>query len=160
MSSAVKFEREVVLTHFYAAPRELVFSAWTEARHLKNWWGPKMFSNPVCEVDPRVGGIMRIVMQGPDGSQYPMTATFTEMAPPERLAFTAQAENAEGGNHLETVTEVSFEEEGTGTKLTLRTRGYGFTAASEFMLQGMEAGWSQSLVKLEELAATFFAAVN
>ena len=59
-------EREITITRVFDAPRALVFQAWTDAKHLAQWWGPHGFTNPVCEIDPRPGGAIYIVMQAPD----------------------------------------------------------------------------------------------
>ena len=45
--------RELTITRVLDAPRSLVFRMWTEAKHMARWWGPKGFTNPVCEVDAR-----------------------------------------------------------------------------------------------------------
>lgn len=66
---------ELVLTRTFDAPRELVFKAWTDAKQLAEWWGPKGFTNPVCDIDVRPGGAIRIDMTGPDGTVYPMGGT-------------------------------------------------------------------------------------
>jgi uncharacterized protein YndB with AHSA1/START domain len=57
--------REVTLTRVFNAPQQLVWTAWTNPRHLAQWWGPKMFTNPVCELDLRVGGAITISICGP-----------------------------------------------------------------------------------------------
>jgi uncharacterized protein YndB with AHSA1/START domain len=64
-------EREIVLTRIFDAPRALVFKAWTDPKLMVQWWGPRGFTNPVCELDVRVGGAWRIVMRTPDGMEYP-----------------------------------------------------------------------------------------
>src|ERR1700739_5045499 len=87
-------EREVIITRIFDAPRELVFKAWTDPKHVAQWWGPKGFTNPVCELDVRVGGAIRIHMRSPDGSVYPMKGEFREIVPPERLRFTHIARDA------------------------------------------------------------------
>jgi uncharacterized protein YndB with AHSA1/START domain len=46
-------EREVAFTGIFDAPRELVFKAWTDPKHMAQWWGPRVFTNPVCEIDVR-----------------------------------------------------------------------------------------------------------
>jgi len=56
----------LTITRIFDAPRELVFKAWTDPKMLARWWGPHGFTNPVCEVDVRVGGGIRIHMQGPE----------------------------------------------------------------------------------------------
>jgi uncharacterized protein YndB with AHSA1/START domain len=144
-------EREVVLTRVYDAPRELVFKAWTDPKHLTRWWGPKMFTNPVCEVDARPGGHYRIVMHGPDGNDYPMRGIFQEVVAPERLSFTNIAVDDADQPVIDGFTTVLFAEEGGKTRLTLITRGKAMVPIATQYLQGMEMGWSQSLDKLAEL---------
>jgi uncharacterized protein YndB with AHSA1/START domain len=58
-------EREITITRVFNAPRALVFKAWTDAHELAQWWGPKGFTNPVCELDVRVGGAIRIHVRSP-----------------------------------------------------------------------------------------------
>jgi uncharacterized protein YndB with AHSA1/START domain len=52
--------REVTLTRIIDAPRALVWAAWTEPKHMAQWWGPHHFTNPVCEMDVRSGGKLMI----------------------------------------------------------------------------------------------------
>ena len=148
-------EREVILTRVFDAPRELVFKCWTEPEHLKQWWGPNGFTTPACEVDLRVGGAWKIVMRFPDGSnEHTMQAVYREVLPPERLAFTNVALDKDGNRLLEGLTTVTFADLGGKTKLTLQTRMTGLVSYAGRMLDGMEAGWSQSLERLAEKLAT------
>jgi uncharacterized protein YndB with AHSA1/START domain len=144
-------ERELTLTRLYDAPRALVFKAWTDPQLLARWWGPKMFTNPVCEVDARPGGKLYIVMRGPDGSDYPMRGVFKEVVAPERLSFTNQAVDAHDQPVIDGFTTVLFAEEGGKTRLTVLTRGKAVQPVAIQYLQGMEQGWSMSLDKLAEL---------
>jgi uncharacterized protein YndB with AHSA1/START domain len=146
-------EREVVITRIFDAPRELVFKAWTDPKHLAGWFGPKMFTNAVCEVDLRVGGRWRIVMRGPDGGEYPCGGVYKEIIEPERLVFTNNAEDKDGNPVIDGFTTVIFEDQGGKTKLTLQTRGVAMVAYAAGYLQGMEAGWTQSFEKLGEQLA-------
>ena len=73
---------DFVLTRVLDAPRTLVFQAWTDPRHVTHWWGPKGFSNPVCEMDVRPGGAHRVVMRSSDGVDYPITGFYQEVVPP------------------------------------------------------------------------------
>lgn len=106
--------REILTTRTLAAPRALVFRAWTEPEHVVHWWGPKGFTNTVQELDLRPGGAWRIVMHGPDGTDYPNESVFVEIVPPERIVF----------DHLEPIhrfrTTVTFAEHPGGTALTWR----------------------------------------
>lgn len=89
-------ERRVVITRVFDAPRELVWRAWTESQHMAKWFGPKSFTIPSCEVDPRVGGVLLLTMRGPDGQDYPMKGVFREVVKPERLSFSNIAVDNDG----------------------------------------------------------------
>ncbi len=141
----------LVLTRVFDAPRALVFRAWTDPKHAAQWWGPKGFANPVCELDVRPGGAIRIDMRGPDGVTYPMGGVFHEIVEPERLVFTATALADEKGNpQLEVLNTVTFTELGSKTKVTLQARVVKSTPRAAGALEGMQEGWSQSLDKLAE----------
>jgi len=146
-------EAEVHLTRIFDAPRELVFRTWTEPKHLAKWWGPRGFTNPVCKLDLRVGGAILIHMCAPDGTIYPMIGTFQEVVVPERLVFTAVAEDIDGRPLLKGRIVVTFEEHGGKTTLTVSEKAVGLAPVASRMLAGMEVGWSESLVRLETLVS-------
>ena len=148
-------ESELTITRVFDAPRELVFKAWTQPAHLQRWWGPHAFTNPVCEVDLRVGGTWKIVMRFTrDGSEHTSTGEYREIVPPERLVFTNIALDKDGNRLLEGLTTVILEELGDKTKLTLQTRMKGLVPYADRMLDGMEPGWTQSLERLAAELAT------
>jgi uncharacterized protein YndB with AHSA1/START domain len=147
---------ELILTRTFDAPRSLVFKAWIDPRHVVAWWGPKGFTNPVCEMDVRPGGAIRIVMRAPADApshvrgDHPMTGVFHEVVEPERLVFTS-AVDKDGHRLLEVLNTVTFTEHGGKTTLTVHARVVKATAEATGMLAGMEMGWSQSLVRLGDL---------
>jgi uncharacterized protein YndB with AHSA1/START domain len=142
--------QELITTRIFDAPREVVFRAWTDPERLKRWWGPKNFTNPVCEVDVRPGGAIRIHMRAPDGVIYPMTGTFHEVVEPERLVFTSSALDNHGEPLFEILNTVTFAEEGGKTKLTLRATVSKVRGEAAPHLAGMEQGWSMTLDRLAE----------
>jgi len=144
-------EREITITRVFDAPRAVVFKAWIDAKTLAQWWGPKGFTNPVCEIDPRVGGALRIHMRSPDGSIYPMKGEIREIVPSERLVFTNIAVDAAGNPIIDGLTTVTFADAGGKTKLTVHTRGSALVDYAAAYLQGMELGWTQSIDKLEAM---------
>jgi uncharacterized protein YndB with AHSA1/START domain len=145
---------DFTITRVFDAPRELVWKAWTDPTMMAQWWGPKSFTNPVCEMDVRVGGRFYIVMRAPDGAEYPMTGLFRALVPPERLEFTTAAVDNDGNRLLEGQTTVTFAEQAGKTTLTVTSRAVGLVPIAPQMLAGMEAGWTGSIDKLEALLKT------
>jgi uncharacterized protein YndB with AHSA1/START domain len=152
-SQVADLEREVTITRIVDAPPALVFEAWTDPKHMAQWWGPKGFTNPVCELDVRPGGALYILMRAPDGTEHPMTGTFHEIIEPERLVFTAVAVDGKGKALLEALTTVTFVEQSGMTRLTVQASAVGLVDLAARMLEGMEQGWTQSLERLAQLAA-------
>jgi uncharacterized protein YndB with AHSA1/START domain len=142
---------ELSLTRRVAAPPEAVFRAWIDAKHLAEWWGPKGFTNPVCQVDARMGGAIYIHMRAPDGVVYPMTGRFVEIDRPHRLVFVTAAIDGEGRPTFQVLNTVSFTGVDGGTEIALVARVRGTTPAAPQYLAGMPQGWSQSLDRLAAL---------
>src|SRR5881409_2169368 len=74
-------DREIVISRVIDAPRELVFEAFTEVRHLSRWWGPEGFTTTTRAFEFRVGGEWDFVMHGPDGTDYQEWISWTEISP-------------------------------------------------------------------------------
>jgi uncharacterized protein YndB with AHSA1/START domain len=144
---------EVTLTRIFDAPRDLVWKAWTDPAMLARWWGPHGFTNPRCEADVRAGGKILIHMRAPDGTVFPMTGTFDEVAEPECLVFRAVPIDDNGAALLESLTTVTFHDLGGRTKVIVHASAAPLQPVADQMLKGMEAGWTQSLERLAELVA-------
>ena len=148
-------EHRLVITRVLDAPREVVFKAWTDPKLLKQWWGPKGFTNPVCELDVRPGGAIRVHMRGPDGTVYPMGGMFHEIVEPERIVFTSTAMEDEWGEpQLEVFNTVTFAEHNGKTRLTLHAEVVKSGPGTDRALAGMEQGWTETLERLEQFTAT------
>ena len=139
--------RELVITRIIDAPRALVFKAWTDPKHVVQWWGPHGFTNPVCEMDVRPGGVWRMVMRGPDVVEYPNKGVFREIVEPERLVFTYGLENEELSH--ESLATVTFAEHEGKTKLTMHQTLLDLAKARE----GASEDWTESLDRLAEYLA-------
>jgi len=144
-------EGTVALTRVFNAARALIWQAWTDPKMMAQWFGPRHFTNPVCELDVQEGGSLFIVMRGPDGNDYPMKGVFLDVVPPERLVFSNIAVDKDGRHLLEGETTVTLTERDGKTTLTLHTHAVGLVPIALQMLAGMEAGWTQSIDKLGEL---------
>lgn len=138
---------ELVFTRTYDAPRELVFYAWTDPRHIGKWWGPKGFTTTTNVMEVKVGGIWDYVMHGPDGTDYPSRSVYTEIEKPERLAFSNVGGKADDP-HLTCQMYVTFEETDGKTKLTLRMLFPSADAAERAKELGAEVGGHESLDRL------------
>ena len=144
-------EGTVVITRVFDAPRALVWKAWTDPVMLAQWFGPRGFTASVPELDAQVGGLLRIVMHGPDGNDYPMKGVFTEVRAPERLVFSNIAIDNDGNHLLEGETTVTLTERDGKTTMTMTSHAVGLVPIAPQMLAGMEEGWTQSIDKLAEL---------
>jgi uncharacterized protein YndB with AHSA1/START domain len=136
MDSVDQSEREIIVTRIIDAPRELVYKMWTVPEHLAKWWGPKGFTNPVCETDVRPGGKWRQIMRGPDGQEYPAHSVYIEVEEPARLVYKD---------------DVTFENEGQAkTKLTIHTLVASGEDRNKMMEMGYTVGMGESLDRLEQ----------
>jgi len=146
----VSFEREMSIERVINAPRKLVFDAWTDPEHIKNWWGPSGFTNPVCDVDATPGGTVLIHMQAPDGVVYPMDGEFHEIVEPKKLVFTTAALDKNGKRLFEVLNTVTFSEVNGITRLHLHAAVSGITEEGKPYIDGMNEGWNQSFDRLNE----------
>lgn len=161
-STDTQSDRELVITRVFNAPRELVFKAWTEAKHVEQWFGPKGFTTRVTESDLRPGGKWCYVMISPDGTEYPSKGVFREIVPPERIVTTD-----EFGEGIEKVLDVDlpqgmvvttlFEELDGKTKLTIQIMHQSADDRRKHEEMGVVAGWNSTLDCLEEHLATISA---
>ena len=141
---------EVNITRFVNAPRALVFDAWTDAKHLAKWWGPRGFTTSRCEADPRPGGALRIDMRGPDGTIYPSKGTYKEFLRPDRIVFTLDARDDKGNVVLDTLATVTFEERGETTVVNVNARVTHAEPAAAPYIAGMKQGWTETVDCFEE----------
>ena len=113
-------DREIVMSRIFDAPRELVWQAMTDPKHVGHWWGPRGFSTTIETMDVRPGGIWKHTMRGPDGTHYPNQSVFQEVVRPERIVY-AHSGHREGGPGVGFVATWTFEAPAPGkTKVTIR----------------------------------------
>jgi uncharacterized protein YndB with AHSA1/START domain len=144
-----KLEKGVVrVQRHFAAPRERVFDAWTDADVLRDWWAAMPTMSPgEIEIDLREGGRYRMQMRADDGQVHTVAGEYREVRRPERLAYTWTWEsNADAmAGSAGTLVEVEFAEDGDGTSVTLTHSG--FTTPE---VAGMhEHGWAGTFDSLE-----------
>jgi uncharacterized protein YndB with AHSA1/START domain len=147
-------DRVLVIARTFDAPRALVWRAFSDPVHLSRWWGPKGYTNPVCELDFRVGGHWHNVMRAPDGAEYPVDVVFSEIVPPERIVYRNAPARGEvwGDNPPPSfVRTITFTEADGRTTLTMRAE---FAAAADrerVMKRGFIDGTLESFERLAAL---------
>jgi uncharacterized protein YndB with AHSA1/START domain len=143
--------RQAVITRTFDAPRKLVWEAWTDPKHLREWWGPHGFDAPHPSVDLRPGGKMNLDMRSPDGNTMPNASIVRESRPPEKLVFESSAFfDKDGIPAFEVINTVTLKEQAGRTTMTLKVDVVKATAAMIAGLKGMRQGWGESLDKMAE----------
>ncbi len=152
--------QELILERVFNAPRELVFKAFSDAEHLKHWWGPRGWTVTVCNVDFRPGGIWHYCMKCIDENQKDYfgyeswgKAVYGEIVEAEKILYTDYFSDAEG-NESEAmpstrITMTFVEHEGM-TKLVSRAQYASPEALKTVLEMGMEQGITETWDRLSE----------
>lgn len=141
---------ELIIKRVFDAPRSLVFQAWTEREHLKRWEGaPVGYTVTTDESDIRPGGKFRVCMRSPEGVDHWLQGVYTEIVPPERLAFTHTWLRRDGTPGVETLVTITFADLGTKTELTLHQTGFDTVASRD----SHNGGWNSTFDRLAEYLA-------
>ena len=143
-------DREIVMTRVFRASPRAVFDAWTEPALLAQWFGPPSWTLPICEIDLRVAGAWRFVMEKKgSGERMELKGTYREIVPGQRLVTTESFEPAwHEGESLNTLT---LEEKDGLTTQNLVVR-YDSRAIRDGVLgSNAKSGVGASYVRLETL---------
>jgi uncharacterized protein YndB with AHSA1/START domain len=135
-------EPTIVMTRIYDAPRALVWEAFTDPQHVKNWWGGAGCENRISEMDVRPGGRWKHLMRFPDGLEIPLDFVFVEVEKPARLVWQNPDFGQRKGGAPASRTTITLEELGGRTRWTMLAefqsmadrevaRGMGFTKPIE-----------------------------
>src|SRR3954447_19387282 len=151
-----------VITRTFNAARERIFDAFTNAEEMKKWWGPKGFTIIASKMDLRPGGFYHYGMRTPDGSAMWGKFTYREIDKPSRIVLVNTFSDEAGGvtRHpmaptwpLQMLSTFLFEEDGDGTRLTIKWLPLDPTdeerATFEAGRAGMTQGWSGTFEQLE-----------
>lgn len=158
---------EVTLTRTLRAPRDLVFAAWTDPRHVAAWFAPLGFTAR-ADLDVRPGGRLHIVMVAPDGTEYPIHGVYHAVEPTTRLVYEEdvtehpqvwhevlrQLMAKHGGHHPASncLVTVDFEAlEPAVTRLAITTRAGSAAEIAAYLDMNMAEGWAHCLDKLQDL---------
>ncbi len=142
----------LVISRTFPAPRERVFEAWSSAAHMKRWFSPEGCNVPEAEIDFRPGGICAICMRTPEGRDYWSRGAYIEISPPDRLVFLLEV-SVDGAKKVSVHTTVTFEEDGAGTRMTVRQAHDVLDESFLSAIEGAREGWRTTLDKLQREVA-------
>lgn len=143
---------ELVLSRVFDAPPGLVWKAWTEPKHLMQWFVPKPWSLVECDVDLRAGGVFRTVMRSPEGETFPNPGVFLEVVPQKKLVFTDAYVNAWTPSAKPFMTAiVTFEPQGGKTKYTAKAMHWTAEDRVAHEKMGFHEGWGAAADQLADL---------
>jgi uncharacterized protein YndB with AHSA1/START domain len=146
---------DLVLERVIDVAPQLVFDAWTKPEHVMKWFMPKPWKTIKCDNDLRPGGRFNVVMQSPEGEEFPYDGCYLEVAAPHRLVWTS----ALGGGYRpipasEGVPQftcvLTFAPHGTGTKYTATLLHGSEADAKKHNDMGFQDGWGAALDQLVE----------
>jgi len=78
---------EILSSRIFSVPQDILFRAFSNPKHLQNWWGPKGFTNTFHEFDFRVGGQWRFTMHGPEKGNYENHCEFIQIEQPTLIVW-------------------------------------------------------------------------
>lgn len=144
--------KELSLTRLIKAPREKVYAAWTQPELMKQWFAPLPFTTPIVELDLRVGGASKIVMQDVDGNQYPNHGVYLELVPNEKIVCTDAYTSAWVPSEKPFMTMIlTFEDEGGDTRYTARVVHWSEADREAHEQMGFYEGWGKCADQLAAL---------
>ncbi|WP_329093713.1 MULTISPECIES: SRPBCC family protein [unclassified Streptosporangium] len=141
-------DTDLVLTRTFAAPRRLVFDAFTRPELLRRWHGARGWHLVVCEIDLRPGGVWRFVSRGPEGAELGHGGVFHEVAAPGRLV---QSEVHDGWEEGEALVTTVFDERDGRTAMTTTVRYPSREARDGVLRTPMKRGAGEAYDRLAEM---------
>lgn len=146
-------DTEILITREFAAPKHLVYKAWTTPELVKRWWAGQRGTVTSAQIDLRVGGMWRYVMLAHGTFEVAFHGTYREIVPNERIVTTEVYETAEAPDAEGVLNIVTFAESTNGrTTLTLRAQCASKEERDAIMSSGMEGGMQEGMDLLEQVA--------
>ena len=147
-------KQEIIIVREFAAPRELVFKAFTDPLLYVQWLGPRGLAMTLETFEPRDGGSWRYIQKDANGNEYAFHGVNHEVLPPERIIGTFEFEGLPEKGHV-ILQMARFEElSGNRTKMTSQSVFLSIADRDGMLHSGMEGGVTQSYAALDKLLAS------
>jgi len=144
-------DRQILITREFDAPRHLVYRAWTEPELVRRWWSGCRGAVTIAEIDLRVGGMWRYVLEAKGGFEVGFHGEYREIVPDERIVTTEVFEGMPDAAALNTI---EFSEADGRTTLTLLVDHTSKEDRDAHIGSGMEVGMQESMDALEQVAVS------
>ena len=144
-------DEQILITREFAAPRRLVYKAWTTPELVKRWWSGLRGEVTSVEIDLRVGGTWRYVMVANEGFEVAFHGEYREIVPNERLVSTEVYEGFPDAEALDTLTLTEQDER---TTLTILVQHSSKEHRDAHIDSGMEGGMQEAMDLLEQVAVS------
>ena len=147
-------DEQILITREFAAPKHLVYKAWTTPKLVKRWWHAKRGEMKLAEIDLRVGGKWRYVAVTDDGFEVPFHGEYREIVPNERIVSTEVYEGAPQAEGVEegTLNTLTLAEADGRTTMTVLVQAPSKEIRDAIVESGMEAGMQDAMDLLEQVA--------
>ena len=145
-------DEQILITREFAAPRHLVYRAWTTPELVRRWWSGQRGEMTVAEIDLRVGGAWRYAMIAHGGFEVAFHGEYREIVEHERLVYTEVYEGPWPGEAEPAIVTATFAEAGGRTTLTLLTELDSMQTRDAIIATGMEGGMQEGMDLLEQVA--------
>ena len=145
-------DEQILITREFDAPKHLVYTAWTTPELVKRWWSGGHGEVTLAEIDLRVGGMWRYVMEASAGFEVAFHGEYREIVPDERLVSTEIYEIPDQGDSPPTVNTATFTEADGRTRLEILVQCPSKELRDTIIDSGMEGGMQESMDALEQVA--------
>jgi len=145
-------DTQILITREFAAPKHLVYRAWTTPELIKRWWSGGRGEVTLVEVDLRVGGRWRYVMVTDGGFEVGFHGEYREVVPNELIVCTEVYEGMPGEDAA--LCTYTFTEDNGRTTVALLTEMGSMQARDAVMDSGMEAGMQAGWDIVEQIAVS------
>ena len=143
---------QIKVVREFDAPAKLVYRAVTEPELVKRWWGAQRGAMTVAEIDLRVGGKWRYVMDASNGQEVGFHGEFHEIVPSERIVQTEAYEGIPDPDESANVNTMTLVEADGRTTMQLLIQCVNKESRDMQIASGMEEGMQESYDDLEDVA--------
>ncbi len=148
--TAQKGRKDIIITREFDAPRELVFKAFTDAKAIVKWLGPRNLELSIVTFEPKSGGSWRFIHKDEAGNEYPFHGVYHEITAPERIIGTFEFDGLPEPGHVTLETSRFESLPGNRTRLVTQTIFQSSQDRDAAIQSGMTEGIIQSYERLDE----------